>query len=248
MAKFLIIFIMAIATQAKAVISDYEYLPYLDENISFGLGMSYSKLESNSTVGNFYLLSSANPRFEVSYAGPIKEGYRHKFSGSLEQEVFRPENDTFIIKDGGSRIASTVAWQPMWVSDSKTFVNYFKFMAKNGQIISEIPTVNTVYGDIGDRYALDVGLGFNWYGLTVSKYPMSLDAEVLYSQTLFDHSATSVYNGVSYRLGISFEFKRRTFFAGWGARGYYEYDDIKNSYSHVVHKEIGLMLSKSILF
>jgi hypothetical protein len=229
-------------------IADYEYLPFLDENIKVGLGMSYSKLESNSDVGNYYLLSAANPRLEVSYSSPVKDLYRHRFSGGAEQELFRPENDTFFIKSRDARTSAFLSWEPIWFNEDRNFEKRFKFMIKNGTIISEIPNGFTVLGDIGDRYAAEVGLGFTWYGLTVSKFPLGFGAEVLYSQTLFDHSINSVYNGLSYRMSLDFEFKKRSLFSGWGMRGYYEYDDLTNDYSHVVHKEIGIVFSKAFVF
>ena len=243
----LLTLIISLKVHASAV-SDYEYLPFLDENFNIGLGMSYSKLESNSTIGNFYLLSAANPRLDMSYSSPVVAQYRHRFSGGFEQELFRPENDTFVLKTTDSRTAGYLAWEPMWLNEDKTFIKRFKFLIKNGSIISEIPNSNTVYGDIADRYAIDGGVGFSWYGLTVSKFPLCFEAEVLYSQTLFDHSANSVYNGLSYRMAINFELKKRSLFSGWGMRGYYQYDDLKNDYSHVVDKEVGIILSKSTAF
>jgi hypothetical protein len=228
--------------------AEFEYLPFLDENLKIGFGMSYSKLESNSDVGNFYLLSAANPRLEVSYSTPIKDLYRHRFSGGLLQELYRPENDLFILKTTDARVSTFLSWEPMWLNEAKTFVRYFKFLIKNGSIISELPNTLTLYGDVGDRYAVDGGLGFSWYGLTVSKFPLCFSAEVLYSQTLFDNSVNSVYNGLSYRMSIDFEFKKRSLFSGWGMKGYYEYDDLKNDYSHVVDKEIGIIFSKAFVF
>lgn len=248
MKLLLSLFIFFSTSYSYSAVQDYEYLPFLDQNIKVGLGMSYSKLESNSDVGNYYLLSAANPRLEMSYSGPVEKSYRQKFSGGLVQELFRPENDTFTIKTKGSRFSSYVAWQPTWLSESKTFTRHFKFSAKNGSVISEIPDVFSVNGDIGDRYSIDVGVGFTWYGLTVSKFPMSFDAEVLYSQTLFDGAKTSVYNGIAYRMGIEFEFKKRSLFSGWGMRGFYEYEDIKNSYSKAVDKELGIVFSKAFVF
>lgn len=246
--KYFASLILFLSLQASAGIADYEYLPFLDENLKVGLGMSYSKLESNTDVGNYYLLSAANPRLEVSYSSPVKNNYRHRFSAAAEQELFRPENDTFVLKTGDARMAAFLSWEPIWLNEDKNFERHFKFMLKSGSIISELPNTFSVYGDIGDRYAADVGVGFTWYGLTVSKFPLGFQAEVLYSQTLFDHSANSVYNGLSYRLAIEFEFKKRSLFSGWGMRGYYEYDDLKNDYSHVVDKEIGLILSKATAF
>lgn len=247
--RLLGIFILLFSVRVFAApVQDYEYLPFLDQNIKVGLGMAYSKLESNSDVGNYYLLSAANPRLELSYSSPIVNFYRHKFSGGVTQELYRPENDIFFLKTRDPRYNAFLAWEPTWYNEERTFARYFKFSLKYGSTISELPNTNTLYGDIGDRYSLDGGVGFTWYGLTVSKFPMGFNAEVLYSQTLFDSSATSVYNGLTYRMGLEFEFKKRSLFSGWGARAYYEYEDIKNGYSHVVDKSIGLVLNKSFAF
>ena len=162
--------------------------------------------------------------------------------------MFRPENDSFSIKTKDSRYSTFLEWQPMWLNEEKTFIRHFTFMLKNQTVITEIPNSFTTIGDIGDRYAIDVGVGFSWYGLTVSKFPLGFDAEVLYSQTLFDHAATTVYNGLSYRMSIDFEFKKRSLFSGWGMKGYYQYDDLKNNYSHTVDKELGIIFSKANVF
>ncbi|MGZ6418313.1 MAG: hypothetical protein ACXWPX_07365, partial [Pseudobdellovibrio sp.] len=197
--KFLFLGVLLLVTKVFAAPPpDYEYLPYLDRNVKVGLGMSYSKLESNSDVGNYYLLSAANVRLEASYSTPIIDSYRHKFSAALLQEMFRPENDSFSIKTKDTRYSAVVEWQPMWLNEDKTFIKHFTFLLKNQTVITEIPNAFTTVGDIGDRYAIDGGVGFSWYGLTVSKFPIGFDAEVLYTQTLLDHSATTVYNGLSY--------------------------------------------------
>ncbi len=243
-----LIYLLLISLSAHAGVKDYEYLPFLDQNIKVALGLSYSKLESNSDVGNYYLLSAANPRLEVSYSTAIENLYRHKFSSAYTQELFRPENDTFFLKTKDSRSNMYLAWQPIWLNEDKTFTKHFKFAAKYGSMISELPDTFSLFGDIGDRYSIDAGVGLTWYGLTVSKFPMGFDAEVLYSQTIFDSSKNSVYNGLTYRMGLEFEFKKRSLFTGWGARAFYEYEDIKNSYSHVVYKAVGLTLNKSFSF
>ena len=244
--SILIIFI-SLAVRAGTN-SDFEYLPFLDQNIKFGLGMSYSKLEANSDVGNYYLLSQANPRFEVSYSTPIVNLYRHRFSGAFVQELFRPENPSLIIKSNDARSSLYLAWEPTWLTESKTLSRHFKFAVKNSTVISEIPNVFSVYGDVADRYSLEGGVGFTWYGLTVSKFPLGCDLEVLYSQTLFDGAELSVYNGLVYRFGIDFELKKRSLFSGWGLRAYYEYEDLKNGYSHFVDKEIGVILNRAFAF
>lgn len=229
--------------------SDFEYLPFLDQNIKIGAGLSYSKLESNSNTGNYYLLSQANPRVELSYSSPIKDLYRHRFFGSFVQELFRPENPTLTIKSGNdSRSSFYISWEPTWLAESKTFARHFKLAAKNSTVISETPNVFTTAGDIGDRYSLEAGLGFTWYGLTVSKFPLGLDMEVLYSPTLSSNAALSVYNGLVYRMGLDFEFKKKSLFSGWGFRGFYEYEDIQNGQGHFVDKELGIILNRAISF
>ena len=246
--KFFALILFFSVTAAAASNNDYEYLPFLDQNIKFGVGMSYSKLEANSDVGNYYLLSQANPRFEVAYNTPINNLYRHRFFASYVQELFRPENESLIVKSKDARGSLYLSWQPVWLNESKTFARHFRFAVKNSTVISEIPDVFSVYGDVADRYSLEGGLGFTWYGLTVSKFPLGADFEVLYSQTLAHDAKVSVYNGLLYRFGIDFEFKKRSLFSGWGLRAFYEYEDIKNSYSHFVDKEIGVVINHAIVF
>lgn len=244
----LMIFLFSLQTFAFGN-SDYEYLPFLDQNLKFGLGMSYSKLEANSNTGNYYLLSQANPRVEISCSTAIVNYYRHRFFGSFVQELFRPENPTLVIKSGNdSRSSFYISWEPTWLTESKTFARHFKLAAKNSTVITQTPNVFTLEGDIGDRYSLEVGLGFTWYGLTVSKFPLGLDMEVLYSPTLASNATESVYNGLIYRMGIDFEFKKKSLFSGWGFRGFYEYEDIQNSQDHFVDKELGIILNRAISF
>lgn len=245
---FILMLLLSSTRSFASAVSDYEYLPFLDQNIKVGLGMSYSKLEANSNIGNYYLLSQANPRLEVSYSSPIVDLYRHKFFGAFVQELFRPENNSLSIKSNDSRSSLFLAWEPTWLNESKTFARHFKFAVKNSTVITEIPDVFTTLGDVGDRYSLEGGVGFTWYGLTVSKFPLGCDMEVLYSQNLFDNAKVNVYNGLLYRFGIDFEFKKKSVFSGWGLRAFYEYEDIKNAYSHFVDKEIGLIINKAFVF
>lgn len=243
-----IIMIMLFSLNSFSGVRDFENLAFLDENIEFGIGMTYSKLEANSLVGNYFLLSQANPRFEFSYSSPVVELYRHKFTFAYVQEVFRTENPSLTIKTRETQGAFTLGWQPIWLSEDKSFNRYFKFALKNSSVISELPDPFNINGDIANRYSLEAGLGMTWYALTVSKFPVGLDAEILYSQTLFDHSKISYYNGYVYRFGIDFEFKKRSLFSGWGFRAFYEFEEVKNEFSQSVDKEIGIILNKSISF
>lgn len=227
---------------------DYENMPFISENIKVGVGLTYSKLEANSLVGNYFLLSQANPRLEFSYSSPIVELYRHKFTASYIQELFRTENPSLVVKTRESQGSFTLGWQPIWLSEDRIFQRYFKFALRNSSVISELPDTFNVNGDIANRYSLEGGLGFTWYALTVSKFPIGLDFEILYSQTLFDHSKISYYNGYIYRFGIDFEFKKRSLFSGWGFKAFYAFEEIKNEFSQSVDKEIGVLLNKSFSF
>lgn len=228
--------------------SESENLSFLDENIKIGIGTSYSKLESNTLVGNYFLLSQANPRIEFSYTSPINDFYRHKFTAFYKQEVFRVENPSFVVKTQETQGSLSLGWQPIWLSEDKIFNRYFKFALKNSSVISELPDTFNLNGDIANRYLLEAGVGFTWYALTVSKFPVGIDAEILYSQTLFDHSKISYYNGFTYRFGVDFEFKKRSLFTGWGFRAFYEFTEIKNEFSQTIDKELGILLNKSFAF
>ncbi len=246
--KIYMLFLLCFGRLSFAAPSDFENLPFLSQNIKLGLGMSYTKLEATSAVGNYFLLSEANPRFEMSYSTPIVDLYRQRFFGSYLQEVFRPENDSLALKTGETQGSLFLSWQPIWLNEEKSHNRYLRFAVKNSSVVSELPDTVIIIGDIANRYSLEAGFGFSWYGLTVSKFPLNLDAEILYSQTLFDHAKMSIYNGFIYRFGLDFEFKKRSLFAGWGFRGFYQYEDIKNDYSHHVNKELGIMLNRSISF
>ena len=246
--KFIFISFICFSLNLFAQTRDFENLPFISENIKIGVGLSYSKLESTCLIGNYFLLSAANPRLEFSYSSPIVELYRHKFTASYIQELFRVENPSLIIKSHDTQGSFKFGWQPMWVSEDKLLNRYFKFTLKNSSVISELPDTFNVNGDIANRYALEAGVGLSWYALTVSKFPLALDAEILYSQTLFDHSKISYYNGFLYRFGIDFEFKKRSLFTGWGFRAFYEFEEIKNEFSQTVSKEIGIILNKSFSF
>lgn len=246
--KFILIVGLIFSVKTNASVKDYDSLPFLDENIKIGFGMTYSKLESNTDVGNYFLLSQANPRVEISYISPIVNLYRHKFVAAYRQELFRTENPSLTLKTRELQGSFYFSWQPIWVNEDKTFTRHLKFALKNSSVPSELPDPFNINGDIANRYSFEAGFGFTWYALTVSKFPLGLDAEILYSQTLFDHTKICYYNGYVYRFGIDFEFKKRTIFSGWGFRAFYEFEEIKNQYSQSVNKEIGIILNKAFTF
>jgi hypothetical protein len=243
-----LVFILLFSTQAFAKTNDYLGMSFLDQNFRFGLGMSYSKLEANSDVGNYYLLSASNPRLDVSYDTGSKDNFRLRYSGYVLRELFRPENDSFRLKSRLEQTNLGIAIQPMWVTAGQGFSYGFKLGLKSAAIISEIPDIFIIDGDIATRYSAEGGFSFNWFGQTVSKFPLSIGLELLYSQGLFDNSVLTYYNGFIYRFSIEFDFKKKTLFDGWNVKGFYGYEDVQNGYSHTVDKELGLMLNKVWVF
>ena len=171
-----------------------------------------------------------------TFVGTFSEAMAFVFQNNLNVKTNEPQGSVHL------------AWQPMWINESQTWARGLKIAAKNTSVISELPDPFNVRGDIANRYSAEAGLAFAWYAQTVSKFPLSLDAEILYSQTLFDHANISYYKGYVYRFGIDFEFKKRSLFSGWGFRAFYEFEDIRNQYSHFVDKEIGVVLNKAFLF
>lgn len=246
--KFIVMSIICFSLSSLAGTRDFENLSFLDENIKIGVGMTYSKLEANSVLGNYFLLSQANPRLEFSYSSPVVELYRHKFTAAYKQEIFRTENPSLIVKTRDTLGSVAVGWQPIWLNEDKVFNRYFKFVLKNTAVVSELPDNFSVAGDVANRYSLEAGGGLTWYALTVSKFPVGLDAEFLYSQTLFDRSKICYYNGYLYRFGIDFEFKKRSLFSGWGFRAFYEFEEVRNEFSQSINKEMGIILNKSLSF
>ena len=241
-------FILFYSVQIFASTSDLKTLSFLDQNFRIGLGLSYSKLEAQSNVGNYYLLSSANPRIDLAYDTGAYNAFRQRFALYILRELFRPENDAFRVKSKNEQTNVGLSWQPMWVSEGEGFSYGLKFGLKSASIISEIPNTTDVNGDVATRYSAESGVCFNWYGLTVSKFPLSVGAELLYSQGLFDNSILTYKNGFLYRFSFEFDFKKKTLFSGWNVKGFYSYEDLENSYSHFVDKELGFTINKVFPF
>lgn len=210
--------------------------------------MSYSKLEANSAIGNYYLLSAANPRIDIAYDTGVLDLFRQRFSVYLLRELFRPENDALRVKSKLEQNNFGFSWQPMWVTAGEGLSYGLKFGAKSATIVSELPDPTNVNGDVATRYSAEGGFCFNWFGETVSKFPLNLGLEFLYSQSLLDNSVVTYSNGFIYRFSFEFDFKKKTLFSGWNVKGFYSYEDIENSYSHFVDKELGMTINKVFTF
>ena len=239
---------MIISNVVLAKSGDLKGLPFLDESLKIGVGLAYSKLENGSEVGNYFLLSQANPRIEIVYDTATVDSYKNRFSTYVKRELFRPENNSLRVKTRLEHTNYGIAWQPLWLSDGQGFAYGFKFAAKSGSIISEIPDPFNVAGDVATRYSGEGGIFFSWFGQTVAKFPLSLNFELLHSQHIADNSVIDYYNGLAYRFSLEFDFKKKTLFSGWNVRAYYEYEDVKNSYRNFVDKDLGIMLNKVFIF
>ncbi len=246
MKLFLSILFLAVISQAKS--SDYGRMPFLDESFRVGLGLAYSKLETGSAIGNYFLLSQANPRLEMVYDTGVEESFKQRTSVYVKRELFRPENNAVRVKTRLEHTNYGIAWEPLWLSDGQGVAYGFKFALKSGSVVSEPPTTFDVNGDIATRYSGEGGLSFAWFGQTAAKFPLSLHLELLYSQHLLDNSILAYYNGFVYRFSLEFDFKKKTLFSGWNVRAYYSYEDIKNGYKNFVDKDIGIMVNKVFLF
>lgn len=223
-------------------------MSFLDENLKIGLGMAYSKLETGSDVGNYFLLSQANPKLEIVYDSGAQADFKQRFQFYVKRELFRPENNSLRLKSNLDHTNFGLGYEPLWVSEGRGFAYGFKFLLKSGTVISEIPDPFNISGDVATRYSGEGGLSFSWYGQTVAKFPLSLNLEILYSQNIFDTSKLDYYNGLVYRFSLEFDFKKKTLFAGWNLRAFYEYEDIKNGYKNFVDKDIGFMINKVFIF
>lgn len=239
---------LAVSVSVFAKANDYKNLPFLDENIKIGIGLTYSKLEIGSEVGNYFLLSQANPRFEMQYDTAKKDQFTQRFSVYLEQLLYRPENAGLRLKYKTEFYSYGLSWRPRWISDGEGFAYGLKLAAKSSALISEQPDPFDVNGDIATRYSGEVGACFVWFGQTVAKLPLSIDLELLYSGTIADNSVLTYQNGLIYRFGIEFDFGKRSVLSNWNVRGFYSYEDIRNDYRNFVDKEIGFMVNKVFFF
>ena len=179
--KTLVLLLFFISVTAVAKSLDYKNLPFLDENIKVGLGLTYSKLENSSDVGNYFLLSQANPRLEMQYDSPIRDQYTNRFLIYAEQLVYRPENNMLGLKYTQPFLSYGISWRPRWISNNEGFAYGYKLAGKSAAVISELPNPYYIYGDIATRFSAEAGVSVVWFGQTVAKLPLSIDFELLYS-------------------------------------------------------------------
>ncbi len=241
-------FIFFLGSFAFAKGADYKNLTFLDENIKLGLSLTYSKLESGSTVGNYFLLSQANPRFAIQYDAPIRSQFSQRFDFYAEDLVYRPENGSLALKYAQDFFSYDFSWRPRWISEGEGFAYGFKLAGKSSAVISELPNPFNINGDIATRYSAEAGVCLVWFGQTVTKLPLSIDFELLYSGTLATNSLLTYKEGIIYRFGIEFDFGKRSVLSNWNLRGSYSFEDVRNDYKNFVDKEIGVTINKVFFF
>lgn len=221
---------------------------FLDQNFRVGAGFSYSKLESPSLSGSYYLVSSANPRLELSYDAGIKKSIRQRYSFSATSETYQSANAALFLKTASPQYNFALWWQPMWVSEGELLAYGFKFGAKTATVISELPNPAVSRGDIAARYSAEGGVCISWFGQTVSRLPLGVNFEALYSQTLLTNSDLTYYNGMVYRLSVEFDFKKKNIFSNWNTKLYYSYEDVETGFNRFAEKDLGFSISKIFVF
>lgn len=245
---YLFFIILWVSAASFAQTKDYAGLPFTDQTLKFALGLSYSKLETYSETGNYFLLSNTNPKIEIKYYSKFKDFFRHIFYVGYSTELFTLENPQFVVKQKEFRHKGALAWYPQWFSQNMGYSYGFNTRLKAGSLISEVPDPFNIYGDIDDMFTAEAGINLVWYGQTVSRLPMSIDLDVAYSYVFGQHSVIQYKDGLVYRFGIDFDFNKRSFFANWNLRFYYEYEKIQTDLNPFVDKELGFTISKAFSF
>lgn len=236
------------APYAHAGTSDYAKLAYIDQTLLLGLGLSYTKMETYTSIGNYFLLSQTNPRVDVRYVSKVEKNFRHVFHGYYVREQYIPENPNFFLKRKTALNRLGLAYQPQWISSSGGVSYGFNFKLKNANVFSELPSQTSAAGDISQRISYEAGLALKWYGQTVSRLPMSLDLDFSYLNHLSVDSNMDYGAGICYRIAFDFDFDRRSYFSNLNIRTFYEYEKIESDTEPMSTKELGISLSKAFSY
>lgn len=245
----LAIFFTLVSPRAGAATSDYAKLAYIDQTLLIGVGLSYTKMEIYTEVGNYFLLSQTNPRLDVRYVSKIEEKFRSAFHGYYVRELYMPENPSFFIRNRLPLNRFGLIYQPHWFSEGKGVSYGFNFQLKQANLYKELPTTSLLVGDIGQRLSYEAGLTVKWYGQTVSRLPMSLDLDFSYVNHLLVDSPNIDYGaGISYRIALDFDFGRRSYFSNFNIRAFYEYEKIERDPYPMNTKELGVSIARAFSF
>lgn len=246
--KLFLLLITISTLGANASTKDYAALGLNDQNLKFGIGGSYSKLETFSETGNYFLISNANPKLEFRYESSLIQKNRHFLGIHFVSELFKPENQQFALKEKDVRYRSAFYYQPQWYGESGIVGYGLHFGLKWATLFSKVPTPFDLEGDIDDLLTGEAGLHFVWYGLTVSKLPMNVDLTIAHTSALYHHSENEYGQGITYQFGLNFDFHKRSYFSNWSIRGFYEFEEIHSDLNPQTFKEIGITIFKVTQF
>lgn len=239
---------MIISCSAVAATSDYKKLAYIDQTLIVGFGLSYSKMETYTTVGNYFLLSQTNPRLDIRYISKIEEKFRHSFHGYFVRELYNSENSNLVLSSHKPLNRFGLTYQPSWFSEGGGVSYGFNLQLKQANVYSELPRPNLLAGSVAQRLSYEAGVAVKWYGQTVAKLPMSLDLDFSYVNHFVVNGDTDYREGIAYRLALDFDFRRRSYFSNFNFRAFYENETIKSDFEPMTSKEFGVSLARAFSF
>jgi len=247
---FLTVSFMVMTTaRARAATADYARLAYIDQTLLIGLGLSYTKMEVYTEVGNYFLLSQTNPRVDVRYVSKIEEKFRSSLHGYYVRELYTPENPSFLVRNRQSLNRFGLTYQPHWFSEGKGVSYGFNLQLKQANLFKQVPTPALLTGAVGQRLSYEAGVAIKWYGQTVSRLPMSLDLDFSYVNHLVTDASDLDYGaGISYRIALDFDFGRRSYFSNFNIRAFYEYEKIESEPYPMSSKELGFSVARAFSF
>lgn len=242
-------FIVMKTAHVRAATADYAKLAYIDQTLLIGLGLSYTKMEIYTDVGNYFLLSNTNPRVDVRYVSKIEEKFRSSFHGYYVRELYTPENPSLLVRNRLPLNRFGLTYQPHWFSEGKGVSYGFNLQLKQANLYKQVPNTAVLVGSIGQRLSYEAGLAIKWYGQTVSRLPMSLDLDFSYVNHVVKDSSDMDYGaGISYRLALDFDFGRRSYFSNFNIRAFYEYEKIESEPYPMSSKELGFSVARAFSF
>lgn len=244
----LVLSIILFSFSAQASTRDYSKLAYIDQTILFGLGISYSKLENYTNVGNYFAVSQTNPRLDVRYISKVEESFRYYWSGYYIREQFYAENPNLSINNNQDLNRLGVEFKPYWLSEGKAFFYGLNFQIKLANLYASLPNPSVLYGEIKQRLSYQTGVSLKWYGQTLTKLPVSLDLDFSYVNHFTQDADFEYSDGFIYNMAIDFDFGRRSYFANYNLRFYYQNEKIQTDLRPFTSKELGLTIAKAISF
>lgn len=228
--------------------SDYKKLAYIDETVLFGLGLSYSKLEMYTDVGNYFSVSNANPRLDVRFISKVEQDFRSLWQLYYVREHFQTENPNLSIRNNKDLNRYGLVYKPYWFSENKNFSYGFNIQVKQADIYASIPDTSHLYGTLEQRISYQLGASLKWYGQTVAKLPLCLDFDFSYINHFTQNANFDYGEGFAYRMAVDFDFGRRSYFSNYSISFFYENEKIQTDLKPFIEKELGFNVAKAISF